>query len=176
MSETSDREQLIRAGRKRPLYVPGATTRQLSLGREEIGRLLPHRPPFLLVDAIRAVDTEERAIVGSRRIDPADPILRGHFPGDPVYPGVLLVESVAQLCVCLVAFLKGSEAGPPPRLRLIRLHHASFIAEARPGDELTLIGKLVEDNGYTAVAAGQVLKGAEVCAMAIMEVYLLDEE
>ena len=83
---------------------------------------------------------------------------------------------MAQLCVCLFAFLKGREAGPPPRLRLIQLHHAAFVNEARPGDELTLVGKLVEEGGYTAVAAGQVLKEDAVCAVAIMEVYLLDEE
>lgn len=169
-------EKLLRSGRKRPLYAAGAGARAVAFGRAELERLLPHRPPFLLVDGIRSVDLAERAIVGTRRVDPEDPILRGHFPGDPVYPGVLLIESVAQLCVCLFAFLKGREAGPPPRLRLIQLHHAAFVNEARPGDELTLVGKLVEEGGYTAVAAGQVLKGDAVCAVAIMEVYLLDEE
>ena len=93
---------------------------------------------------------------------------------------MLLVETMAQLSICLQHFKASGriETRPedqPPRLRLLRVHHALFAAEARPGDELTILGKIIEDNGYTAIFAGQIMKEETICAMAIMEAYLLDD-
>ena len=172
-------DQLIKKGRKRRLFVPGETTRVVEIGPIDIERMLPHRAPFLFIDSVSAVDAEEQAIVGHRRIDPGDPNLAGHFPGDPVYPGVLLVETMAQVGVCLqhlntTGRIETREEDEPPRLRLLKVHHAMFMAEVRPGDELTVLGKTIEDNGYTAIFAGQILKEDTICAMAVMEAILLD--
>ena len=57
----------------------------------------------------------------------------------------------------------------PLPTRLLRVHHALFVAETLPGDELTIAGKMVDDNSYTATLVGQVLKGTTICAMAILE-------
>lgn len=176
-----DFDKLIRTARKKPLFEAGTTTTQVELGRVDIERMVPHRDPFLFVDQISAVDLEQRTLIGHRRVDPDDPVLAGHFPGEPVYPGVLLVETMAQLCICLqhldetgrVETLPDDE---PPRLRLLRVHHALFLAEARPGDKLTVLGKLLEDNGYTAILAGQVMRDETICAMAIMEAMLLGDD
>ena len=96
---------LVRAGRKRLLFEP-TTLQALRLGRDKIERLLHHREPFLLLDEVTAVDTLELAATGARRIDPADPILRGHFPHQAIYPGVLLLEIIGQLGLCLLALLE----------------------------------------------------------------------
>ena len=171
-------EKLIKAARKRPLFTPGETTREVQLGLTDIERILPHRPPFRFIELISAVDLQEQAVIGHRRIDPEDPNLAGHFPGDPVYPGVLVIETMAQLGICLyhIQSTGRTETQPgdgPPGLRLLKVHHALFLAEVRPGDQLTVLSRLLEDNGYTAIFAGQVLKEDAVCAMAIMEATFL---
>ncbi len=174
-------EKWIRAGRRRPVYVPGESAIKVDFGREEIERMLPHRDPFLLVDHIDTVDLKEEGLRGTRRIDPNDPIFAGHFPDYPVYPGTLMMEMIGQASICLHHLLIKGEAkitpeDKPQELRLLKLHHALFQAEVLPGDEVTLLAKMVEHDSYTVTCIGQVMKGDAICAMGIMEVYLLGDE
>lgn len=174
-------EQVIKRARRRPLHVAGETTAAVAIGRDRIQQLLPHRDPMLFVDRISAVDLAEETLCAHRRLDPADPLLRGHFPGYPVYPGALLVETMGQACLCLhqLCDLGRTEVRPtdrPAPLRLLRVHHALFQAEALPGDDLELLGRRLEHDDYTVVCAGQVRKGDSIVAVAIMEVYLVDPD
>ena len=174
-------DKLIKAGRRRPFFTPGEQTVAVALGRSQIERMVPHRPPFLLLDQIHAVDLAARAAVGRRRIDPEDPVLAGHFPGDPIYPGVLMIEMMGQLGLCLHHLCHAgrtsvTQEDRPRPVRLLKLHHALFMAEARPTDDLTIISTLAEEGGgYTETLAGQVLKGDTILAMAIMEAILPDD-
>ena len=84
-------EAVIKRARRKPLFVPGETTVECAIDREQIMRLLPHRDPLLLVDRISALDLQAQTLRAHRRIDPDDPVFVGHFPGAPVYPGALLV-------------------------------------------------------------------------------------
>ncbi len=72
-----------------------------ALDIHEILRVLPHRYPFLLVDRIKEVEPEKR-IVGIKNVTINEPFFNGHFPGAPVMPGVLIIESMAQVAGMLV--------------------------------------------------------------------------
>ncbi len=158
------------------MFEPGGDA--VDLGRPELEKVLPHREPFLLLDRMTAINFERLEAVGTRYIAPADPILRGHFPETPVYPGVLQLEIIGQLGLCLFG-LAAARSAPgqqarPRQVRILKIHHAVFLAEVRPWDELTILAKMVECDEYTAVCAGQIVKGDTICTFAIMEVYFVD--
>src|SRR5579862_1089602 len=93
-----------------PLWKTGPTTFPIKYGRAIIERVLPHRPPMLLLDTLTHVDLQQGGLRAQRRIDPSDPVFAGHLPGQPTYPTVLLLEMVAQAAGCLDYFQR---AGTP---------------------------------------------------------------
>ena len=108
----------------------------LPLKVEEIQRILPHRYPFLLVDRIVALEPGKR-IVGLKNVSINEPFFQGHFPGRPIMPGVLIVESLAQVGGIL-ALLSTPENMGNPSVYLMGLDKVRFRQPVVPGDQLRL--------------------------------------
>lgn len=98
----------------------------------QIQKILPHRHPMLLVD--RIIHLEEASAAGIRNISISDPILQGHFPGEPVMPGVLIVEAMAQ--VCGIMTLHGLDDPEKYSTYFLRIDNVRFRHKVVPGDTL----------------------------------------
>ncbi len=102
--------------------------------REDILRALPHRDPFVFVDRVLELEHGRRA-VAIKHVRADEDWARGHFPGDPVLPGVLLVEALAQ-AAALVFLADPKLAGA--RVFLLGVDKMRFRKPVRPGDDLRL--------------------------------------
>jgi 3-hydroxyacyl-[acyl-carrier-protein] dehydratase len=109
---------------------------QLPMNLQEIQGILPHRYPFLLVDRIIALEIGKR-IVGLKNISINEPFFQGHFPGRPIVPGVLIIESLAQVGGIL-ALLSTPENMGNPSIYLMGLDKVRFRQPVIPGDQLRL--------------------------------------
>jgi len=102
----------------------------------EIMKILPHRHPFLLVDRITEVENGKR-IVGFKNVSINEPFFPGHFPGHPVMPGVLIIESMAQVSGIL-AYLSSDESVRSKITYFVGIDNARFRKPVLPGDRLRL--------------------------------------
>lgn len=98
----------------------------------EIMRLLPHRYPFLLVDRIVAIDGD-RSAVGIKNVTANEPHFTGHFPENPIMPGVLLVEGMAQTAGAICA---RSQGGGANTVYFMTIDNARFRKPVVPGDRV----------------------------------------
>lgn len=159
-------EDALRRARREPVWRPGPATRVLEARGDALLRLLAQRPPFVMIDEVSSIDPQQRAVSGRRRLDPADPVFAGHFPGRPVYPGVLLVETIAQLG----AAYQTLETGGALELVFATAIRAALLRPVHPGDDLVLRGRFLGAyDGLYERFVGQALRGDEICAAAIVE-------
>jgi 3-hydroxymyristoyl/3-hydroxydecanoyl-(acyl carrier protein) dehydratase len=158
-----------------PILPDGAGT-ALTVDRADLERLLPHRAPMLLLDAVDEVDRRSQSIRGHRHLSASDPGFAGHFPEEPVYPAVLIVEAIGQLALSFLHFADRwiVDVPPdvmPPWVQAVRIHGATFIAPFVPGDTMVLHTHVLETDS-TLVAAGQAWKNGTLAAFAVSELYV----
>lgn len=117
---------------------------------------LPHGPEFRFLDELTQLDPGRRG-TGRYQLRGDEPFLRGHFPGDPLMPGVLLVEAAAQLAGTVA---QSDPIHPPlPGLKLAGIRNAKFLSAVRPGDQLLIEARIVGRIGrlIQAVATASIL-------------------
>lgn len=133
---------------------------------------LPHRYPFLLIDKIRDID-HDNSCVGVKNVTYNEPQFAGHFPSRPIYPGVLLIEGMAQTAGAICVASKLSEANAPKEVYFMTIDKAKFRRPVVPGDvvefHMTKISQRRNMWWYRGEARvdGQVAAEAEVSAMLV---------
>ena len=107
---------------------------------EDIKKILPHRAPFLLVDKI--IDIQETQVTGIKNVTFNEPFFQGHFPDEPIMPGVLLIEALAQ-CGGILALRDVDE---PERYStyFLKIDNLKFKQKVVPGDTVILKLELIE--------------------------------
>lgn len=138
------------------------TSENTSLDIQQIMEIIPHRPPFLLVDRILKIEPG-RSVTAIKNVTMNEPYFQGHFPGAPVMPGVLIVEAMAQAGA--VAILSQEEfKGKTPFFGGIK--NAKFKRMVVPGDTLRFEVEIVKLKGSAGVGQGKAYVGDKVACQA----------
>jgi 3-hydroxyacyl-[acyl-carrier-protein] dehydratase len=141
-------------------------------GRETIETIIPHRPPFLLVDEVLELEPGERVL--GRLLVPEDGWwFPGHFPDRPVMPGVLTIEAIAQCGAVAVLADEGNRGKVP---FFAGIDGCRFKRVVSPGDVLDLECEFVRVRGPIAKGQGRASVGGEVAAEATLTVFVGSEE
>jgi 3-hydroxyacyl-[acyl-carrier-protein] dehydratase len=113
-----------------------AQTSTTTLEAEQIFKLLPHRYPFLLIDRIEQIVGDDSCI-GIKNVTVNEPFFQGHFPGQPVMPGVLMLEGMAQCAGAICTLANGlARNGPPRSVFFLTIDKAKFRRPVKPGDRI----------------------------------------
>ena len=141
----------------------------------DIQKILPHRYPFLLVDRVTELE-EGKSIVGYKNVSISEPVFQGHFPDHPIYPGVMIIEGMAQVGGVL-AFkslsAKEQENAENKVVYFMSIDKAKFRAPVTPGDKLVYNISVSKQRGAVwqfdakALVDGKVVAQAELKAMIV---------
>lgn len=149
--------------------IDGTAETASSIDSKEIMRILPHRYPFLFIDRVISVEGAKRA-VAVKNVSVNEPVFQGHWPEDPVFPGVLQVEALAQLAGVLL-MRKLSHTGK--RAMIVAIEHVKFRAVVRPGDQLRLECETLEDRGGYAKVYGKAMVNNKITSAATLKFLLV---
>ncbi len=148
-----------------------------AFGVSDIQRILPHREPFFKVSFIDAVNITAQTIEARYLVSTGDAVFDGHFPGNPVYPGVLQIEIMGQAGLCLAYFVKNNTLAiaanaTPVHGLFTRVWNSAFIKPVLPGTELKIRVKVLEDDDILCVIGAQLFTADEaLVAYSVLQLY-----
>jgi UDP-3-O-[3-hydroxymyristoyl] N-acetylglucosamine deacetylase / 3-hydroxyacyl-[acyl-carrier-protein] dehydratase len=161
-------EEKRKGPKKKPAAAkpPMPTAQETQLDSKRILEMVPHRYPFLMLDRVAEFIGED-ALVAIKCVSMNEPYFQGHFPGNPVMPGVLQLEAMAQAAGILLLRRAGGIEGKTTLF--MSADKVKFRKPVRPGDQLIINAKLLKSKGgklataeATCTVAGQVVSGAEL--------------
>jgi 3-hydroxyacyl-[acyl-carrier-protein] dehydratase len=141
----------------------------------QIQKILPHRYPFLLVD--RVTEVSETQIKAYKNVSIAEPVFQGHFPDHPIYPGVMILEGMAQAGAC---FAFGADESKQAELAskvfyFTGIDKAKFKRPVKPGDKLEYVITLKKNRGPMWVFDGEAYVDGELASTAELKAMVVDK-
>jgi 3-hydroxyacyl-[acyl-carrier-protein] dehydratase len=149
----------------------GAKGELTALDIDGILKALPHRYPFLMIDRIISIDGD-RSGIGVKNVTINEPIFQGHFPAKPIFPGVLIIEGMAQTAGAIaIAYDARVNPGKKKLVLMLTIDRAKFRRPAGPGDRIEYHVRLIHRRRSVgrfeakAIVDGVVIAEAEIGAM-----------
>ncbi|HPE29047.1 MAG TPA: 3-hydroxyacyl-ACP dehydratase FabZ [Candidatus Mcinerneyibacteriales bacterium] len=144
---------------------------------KKIMEILPHRFPFLLIDTIEEID--ENHCVAKKNVTVNEPMFTGHFPENPIFPGVLIIEAMAQTGGVLLAERTGFDKEKQNTL-FMGMDSVKFRKPVFPGDTMMIKVRVEQSkklkNGYFVKLKGEALVDGEVRASGLVTAGIFDKE
>ena len=139
--------------------------------------ILPHRYPFLLVDRVTEIE-EGKSIKAYKNVSISEPVFEGHFPGHPIYPGVMIIEGMAQAGGVL-AFKSASkeeqEAAKDKVVYFMSIDKCKFRNPVRPGDRLEYELEVIKHRGNIWVLDGKAYVDGKLVAEAELKAMIVEK-
>ncbi|MBQ6102504.1 MAG: 3-hydroxyacyl-ACP dehydratase FabZ [Kiritimatiellae bacterium] len=148
----------------------------VSYGQKRILELLPHRYPFLLVDKVLEAAEDGTHLVAIKNVTANEPFFQGHFPGNPIMPGVLHVEAIAQACglMCLSATTEDATRGAEAYDTILAsVENAKFRRKIVPGDQMRIETTLLQHSRNMGKARGVITVDGQVATEATLAFLLV---
>ena len=142
----------------------------------EIQKILPHRYPFLLVDRVTELDKNE-SIVSYKNVSISEPVFQGHFPDHPIYPGVMILEGMAQAggILAFESMEMTKEEAAAKVVYFMSIDKAKFRAPVRPGDKLEYRISVIKNKGAIWMLKGEAFVDDKMVSEAELKAMIVDK-